>query len=402
MAKECGHTVPCGCKDTGLLTPPPCGDGVDCEGTPCSETFDAECVFYTGEALVCGDDTLVEGNTSLADALAAVIGYFCDQLVLPNDLLCSVGDPTSPEIQVVSPAGASLPETLQNIVDYFCARLNGIDININNILNDITNIQGQLITSTNYSFGDSINVDGCTTRFHQLQLLAGVTVVSTISWSTPPICPPVDICGKDGGLANADTDQIVLCRYNAILDTSEPVNVPLAEFLNPPVPLLGLGCTITTEQVINSTAEESLLGVINGSFVFPALVQIGSVYKLEAWGKINNDTIGTNINIRIKSSGSEIASTGNISLQALTAKAWNLKAVITVRSFGAGTGVIAIGGQWEFDLTGSGQFETFSLNNIYSTFNNTITNGVDLTAQFDTASTLKNIACESAVLTKIK
>lgn len=48
MAKNCGHTVPCGCKDTALTTPPPCNSSGDCAGEPCSELFAHQCLVYNG------------------------------------------------------------------------------------------------------------------------------------------------------------------------------------------------------------------------------------------------------------------------------------------------------------------------------------------------------------------
>lgn len=47
-------TKPCGCKDTGLTTNPPCSQNtVDCPNPEqCAETFSGECIIYTGDTIV--------------------------------------------------------------------------------------------------------------------------------------------------------------------------------------------------------------------------------------------------------------------------------------------------------------------------------------------------------------
>jgi len=54
MAKNCGHTVPCGCKDTALTTPPPCETTGPCAGETCAEVFCDECIAH------CKDDLIVQ------------------------------------------------------------------------------------------------------------------------------------------------------------------------------------------------------------------------------------------------------------------------------------------------------------------------------------------------------
>jgi hypothetical protein len=60
MAKNCGHTVPCGCKDTALTTAPPCETTGPCAGEKCAEVFCDECIGH------CKDDLIVTiENTDL-------------------------------------------------------------------------------------------------------------------------------------------------------------------------------------------------------------------------------------------------------------------------------------------------------------------------------------------------
>lgn len=78
----CNHTnINCGCKDSFLTTPPPCPTPTDCpDPQPCSEVFDAQCVIYTGQPIICGEDVIVPSNTNMAEALNLIADYFCSKL----------------------------------------------------------------------------------------------------------------------------------------------------------------------------------------------------------------------------------------------------------------------------------------------------------------------------------
>lgn len=81
--KNCGcANQSCGCKDSYLTTPPPCPTPDDCpEAQPCSEVFDAQCIVYTGDDIVCDETTVVAQNTNVADALNQIVDYVCTQPV---------------------------------------------------------------------------------------------------------------------------------------------------------------------------------------------------------------------------------------------------------------------------------------------------------------------------------
>ena len=77
---NCGCTKQkCGCQDTMLTTPAPCPTPVGCpDPEPCSEVFDAQCVIYTGDSILCGQDVVVTTSSNVADALNDIVDYFCD------------------------------------------------------------------------------------------------------------------------------------------------------------------------------------------------------------------------------------------------------------------------------------------------------------------------------------
>ena len=85
----CGNTCgqKCGCE-TGLVTPPS-NNPQNCPSpNPCSETFDADCIIYTGENIVCNDQTIVTTNDTVAEALNNISSYFCDVTPPQSECVC--------------------------------------------------------------------------------------------------------------------------------------------------------------------------------------------------------------------------------------------------------------------------------------------------------------------------
>lgn len=71
----------CGCQDDFLTSPPPCPTPGGCpDPEPCSETFDAQCIIYTGVPIECISQTVVDTNTSMADAITDIVAFFCDYI----------------------------------------------------------------------------------------------------------------------------------------------------------------------------------------------------------------------------------------------------------------------------------------------------------------------------------
>ena len=96
-----------------MPSPAPCPTPVGCPTPqPCSEVFDSQCVVYTGIPIECERDTVVDTNDTVADALSNMTTYFCNRLVVPNDITC--GD------DLVVEADTIVTNALINIVEYFC------------------------------------------------------------------------------------------------------------------------------------------------------------------------------------------------------------------------------------------------------------------------------------------
>ena len=119
MAKNCGCAIPCGCEDQGILTPPPCGPGVDCpDGTECTVTFDAECTYYTGPDIICNDVIIASAGENIAEMIQNIIDHFCTTQGVVDDILCGT--------DVVVAAGTMFDAALIALSAYFCTAIANI------------------------------------------------------------------------------------------------------------------------------------------------------------------------------------------------------------------------------------------------------------------------------------
>jgi|GEM_PF-2728150 len=95
--KECNNGE-CGCIPKGLTTPPSCpGDLPSCpEPSPCNETFDAKCVYYTGTGNDClsieTGQTVEAVINNLASQLAPFICLECASLIIPANNATAVSN----------------------------------------------------------------------------------------------------------------------------------------------------------------------------------------------------------------------------------------------------------------------------------------------------------------------
>jgi hypothetical protein len=152
MATNCTNcgcsNINCGCKDSFLTTPPPCPTPEGCpDRQPCSEIFDAQCVVYTGPDLQCGLDDVVLTNTPLNLALEDIIGYFCENTTVSQNLIC--GSDT------VVTAGTPIVQAISDVVEYFCENLSGDTVVVDggNGVNVTSNTVGDITTYTIETLG---------------------------------------------------------------------------------------------------------------------------------------------------------------------------------------------------------------------------------------------------------
>lgn len=159
----------------------------------------------------------------------------------------------------------------------------------------------------------------------------------------------------------------------------------------------------TGDSPNNATILETTLidgGV--GSLTVPANgFAVGDSFSAVMGGKVtstNNDPI----TIRIKSGSVILATTGLISLPQITFRNWELELSFTIRQIGAaGVASIVTHGDFLYLRDSSSGFEgvTFSSTN-NTTFNTTVPNTLDITAQWSTLNAAHVLYSEIFTLSK--
>jgi hypothetical protein len=285
MAKDCGHKVPCGCKDTPLTTPAPCGDGINCpDATQCSETFDANCIYYTGEDITCDQQTIITTNTTLADAITTMTNLFCGQTQIDADILCGT--------EVVVAAERTVENAIADVVSYFCSELDKIN----------------LFTSTTYGVVAVPDGEGlpCTTYTHTITYLdsLGATIDTTVF--TTRTCEEVDLCAGTVVPIDAATN-VVVC------DNGDEALAKVSDILALS-PIQGLYTQTADKTVVNTITPTSLIGTGLGSLSVPANgFAVGDSFIGEMKGNINIGTV-VDLTIRLQINGVDEVVVGPISM----------------------------------------------------------------------------------------
>ena len=161
--------------------------------------------------------------------------------------------------------------------------------------------------------------------------------------------------------------------------------------------------TAAGAAVVNTTTETTLVNGGVGTLSVPA----GGFRVGDSFAAILGGTLSANNNetltIRLKSNGVILASTGTVVMSGATNRKWILSATFIIRSIGsAGAAAIYTAGFFEYLKNASSNLEFFnatSLNN--TTFDTTITNTLNITAQWGTASTGNSITTQNFNLYKI-
>lgn len=78
---NCNNSTKCGCTDSYLTSPLPCPTPIDCPtAQPCSETFDSQCIIYTGDNIICDTTVVVNTDTNIEQSLNSIVDYFCTEI----------------------------------------------------------------------------------------------------------------------------------------------------------------------------------------------------------------------------------------------------------------------------------------------------------------------------------
>jgi len=161
--------------------------------------------------------------------------------------------------------------------------------------------------------------------------------------------------------------------------------------------------TANSTNITNTTTESTLIGTGVGSLSIPAnAFEIGDSFHAKLIGHISCNNSAT-IHLRIKSGSVLLADTGVIALDTTTNKHWEINVYFTIRALGAaGVASIASGGIFSYIKNSGLNFEgnNFSIVND-TTFDTTINNTLNITAQWGAANAADSIYSEIFILNKI-
>ena len=161
--------------------------------------------------------------------------------------------------------------------------------------------------------------------------------------------------------------------------------------------------TAASIPVVNTTTETTIInGGVGSLSVPPNGFQIGDSFNATMSGMLSADNNNT-LRLRVKSGVVTFGDTGIITLPNITNKFFDLYIHFTVRSIGAaGVASIATSGQFTYSKNASNAFEGADFVSINSTtFDTTVGNTLDITAEWGTASLTNSISTEVFVLNKI-
>lgn len=161
--------------------------------------------------------------------------------------------------------------------------------------------------------------------------------------------------------------------------------------------------TSNSPTLTGTTAEGTLIDGGVGTLSVPANgFNVGDSFRAEFGGLIsskNNDTI----RIRVKAGSIILADSGPFTMPSITNQVWLMSINFTIRSLGGpGVSSIVTLGNLHVLKLASGTQEGFGFNSINNTtFDTTISNTLNVTAQFSSSSGLNSIYSDIFVLNKI-
>jgi hypothetical protein len=161
--------------------------------------------------------------------------------------------------------------------------------------------------------------------------------------------------------------------------------------------------TAASTPVVNTTTETTIVnGGIGVLSVPPNGFQVGDSFHAVLSGYISANNNNT-LRLKVKSGSAILGDSGAITLPGITNKFFDVQLTFTIRQIGSsGTAVIATSGQFTYSKNASNAFEGVDflfINN--TTFDTTVSNTLDITAEWGTASTGNSISTEIFVLNKI-
>jgi hypothetical protein len=162
--------------------------------------------------------------------------------------------------------------------------------------------------------------------------------------------------------------------------------------------------TANSATVTNTTAETTIVGTGVGSLNVPANgFAVGDSFRAILGGVMNANNNQT-IRVRLRTGSVLLLDSGVQNLgSSVTNDVWSLNVDFTVRQIGtAGVASIVSLGSFHYTKTNNASVQGFGFNVVNNTtFNTTVSNTLDITVEWGSASTGNNIYSDTFVLNKI-
>ena len=162
--------------------------------------------------------------------------------------------------------------------------------------------------------------------------------------------------------------------------------------------------TANSTLITNTTAESSLINGGVGTLTIPANgFQVGDSFRA-VFGGVMNANNNQNITIRVKAGSIVLLDSGAQNLgSSVINDVWSLNIDFTIRAIGAaGVASIVTLGSFHYTKTNNASVQGFGFNTVNSTtFDTTVSNALNVTAQWGNASSGNNIYSDIFILNKI-
>jgi hypothetical protein len=161
--------------------------------------------------------------------------------------------------------------------------------------------------------------------------------------------------------------------------------------------------TANSTIITNTTVESSLINGGVGTITIPANgFQVGDSFRA-VFGGVMNANNNQNITIRVKAGSIVLLNSGPQNLgSSVINDVWSLNIDFTIRAIGAaGVASIVTLGAFHYTKTNNASVQGFGFNTINNTtFDTTISNALNVTAQWGSASSGNNIYSDIFILNK--
>jgi hypothetical protein len=189
---------------------------------------------------------------------------------------------------------------------------------------------------------------------------------------------------------------VTVTNVGGVATVDVPGNIPATNF--------GLFAQTANSTIItNTTVESSLINGGVGTLSVPANgFQVGDSFRA-VFGGVMNANNNQNIRIRVKAGSIILLDSGLQNLgSSVINDVWSLNIDFTIRALGAAgvASIVSLGG-FHYTKTNNASVQGFGFNTVNNTtFDTTISNALDITAQWQNASTGNNIYSDIFILNK--